>query len=199
VARRRLEEARRLTSPEPWIPIQTERLTLRDFRSTDSDDVHAYASIPDVARYMPWGPNSPDDTREFLTRVLSEQSAWPRFGFDFAIELRATGRVIGSIGLHLRDGPNRTAELGYCLHNAAWRQGFVSEAAHALVDVGFRTLNLHRIIAICDARNTASFGLMEKVGMRREGLFRRDREIKDEWRDTFLYAVLADDWKSRKC
>jgi RimJ/RimL family protein N-acetyltransferase len=53
---------------------------------------------------------------------------------------------------------------------------------------------LHRIFATCDVRNAASFGLMEKLGMRREGCFTQDRQIKGEWRDTYLYAALASDW-----
>lgn len=106
--------------------------------------------------------------------------------------------MIGSIGLHLPDVPNRTAELGYCLHRAFWRQGLAGEAARALVDAGFRSLDLHRVFATCDVRNTASFGLMASLGMQREGCLRRDRQIKDEWRDTYLYAVLAEDWCAAK-
>jgi len=186
-----------VTDPtEPWFPIRTERLLLRDFRRADFDDVHAYAADPEVSRYMPWGPNTPGQTREFLDRALIEQAVWLRLDFGLAIELTATGRVIGSISLDLRDGPNRTAEIGYCLHPASWRQGLITEAARALIDAAFRTLRLHRVLATCDVRNTASFGVMEKLGMRREGCFRRDRQIKDAWRDTFSYAVLAEDWGS---
>jgi len=145
---------------------------------------------------MTWGPNTPDETRAFLARSSVQQAAWPRLDFGFAIEHATTSRVIGSVGLHLRDGPNRTVELGYCLHRELWRQGLITEAASALVDVGFRTLNLHRVAASCDVRNTASFAVMERLGMRREGCFRRDRQIKGDWRDTYLYAVLAEDWLS---
>ena len=60
--------------------------------------------------------------------------------------------------------------------------------------MAFKTLNLHRVIATCDVRNTGSFGVMEKLGMRREGALRQDRQIKGAWRDTYLYAVLAEEW-----
>jgi RimJ/RimL family protein N-acetyltransferase len=159
------------TSADPWFPIRTERLVLRDFRRRDFDDVLAYGSDPEVARYMDWGPNTPDQTREFLARAFDQQSLWPRFDFGLAIEHASAERVIGSIG-----------------------QGLASEAAGALVDAGFRRLALHRIFATCDVRNTASFGLMERLRMRREGCFAQDRQIKGEWRDTYLYAALAGDW-----
>jgi len=182
------------TSADPWFPVRTERLVLRDFWLQDFDDVHAYGSDPEVARFMEWTPNTPEQTREFLARALDEQSRWPRFDFGLAIELLTAGRVIGSIGLHLRDGPNRTAEIGYCLNREFWRQGLASEAAKALIDAGFKRLGLHRIFATCDVRNTASLAVMEKLGMRREGCFTQDRRIKGEWRDTYAYAALARDW-----
>ncbi len=184
------------TQPEPptWHPVRTERLLLRDFRPTDLDAIHAYASDPEVARYMEWGPNTLEDTHFFLNRVLANQAAWPRLDFGLAIELAETSVVIGSINLRLRDGANRAAEVGYCLHRDYWRRGITHEAARALIDIAFKTLGLHRVIATCDARNTGSFSVMEKLGMRREGLMLQDQEIKGAWRDTLLYAVLAEAW-----
>jgi RimJ/RimL family protein N-acetyltransferase len=182
--------------PEPWIPIRTDRLVLRDFRPADFDDVHAYGGDPEVTRYTPWGPNTPDETREFLDRAIREQTTQPRVDFGLAIEWALTGRVIGSVGLHLRDGANRTAEVGWQLHRKFWGQGLASEAACALVDAAFGRLGLHRVFATCDVRNAGSFALMEKLGMRREACFRKDRQIKGDWRDTYLYAVLAEDWRS---
>ena len=71
--------------------------------------------------------------------------------------------------------------------------GEIDKAARALLGAGFRHLDLHRVFATCDVRNTGSFGVMEKIGMRREGLLRRDRQVKGAWRDTYLYAMLAED------
>jgi len=182
------------TQPHPWHPVRTERLRLRDFSPTDLEAVHAYGSDPDVARYMQWGPNTLEDTRLFLGRVLANQAAWPRLDFGLAMELAETGVVIGSINLCLRDAANRTAEIGYCIHRDYWRQGITYEASCALVDIAFKTLGMHRVIATCDARNTGSYAVMEKLGMRREGVMRQDQEIKGAWRDTYLYALLAEEW-----
>jgi len=186
------------TPPQSWLPIRTERLLLRDFQPGDFDDVHAYGSDPEVARYMEWGPNAEGDTRAFLERAFASQATWPRFDFGLVIEHAQGGKVIGSIDLRLRDAANRTVEIGYCLNRKCWRQGIVFEASHALIDTAFRTLGLHRVIATCDVRNAASFGVMEKLGMRREGVLRQDRQIKDAWRDTYLYAVLAEEWLGRR-
>ena len=182
------------TQPYPWHPVRTERLLLRDFVPSDFDAVHAYGSDLEVTRYMEWGPNTPDETRFFMDRALTGQSVWPMLHFGLAIEWLETSAVIGSIDLRLLDAANRTAEIGYCLHRDHWRRGIIHEASRALIDVAFRTLGLHRVIATCDVRNTGSFGVMEKLGMRREGVLRQDRQIKGAWRDTYLYAVLAEEW-----
>ena len=181
----------------PWFPLETPRLRLREFRQTDLDDVHAYGSDPRVSRFMDWGPNTPDISREFLGKGLKSQEAWPRGDVSLAIELRAEARVIGSIRLWVVDEGGRTAELGYSLHADYWRQGLATEAAGAMLAAGFRVLALHRIVATCNVRNRGSWAVMRKLGMRREARLRQDRLIKGEWRDTYLYALLADEYFAR--
>ena len=175
-----------------WLPIRTPRLILRDFRADDLDAIQAYARDPEVARFMVWGPNPLEQTREYLDLTLASQGEWPRFAFNLTIE--HAGSAAGSIALRLADSANRIADFGYCLRRDLWGQGLVTEAARALVETAFGVLGLHRLFATCDVRNGASFAVMEKLGMRREGHMRGDRFIKGEWRDTYLYAILASEW-----
>ncbi len=177
----------------PWPPLRTHRLVLRDFRGPDMAGVHAYAADPEVARFMRWGPNTPKDTAVFLEGALAAQADWPRLSINLAIE--HAGVASGAIGLRLRDAENRTAEIGWCLRRDLWRQGLMREAAGAMLDFAFGPLGLHRVVATCDPLNTASFRLMERLGLRREGHFRHDALVKGEWRDTLAYAVLADEWR----
>jgi RimJ/RimL family protein N-acetyltransferase len=181
-------------TPPPWFPLETERLLLRPFHAGDYDDIHAYGADPQVSRFMEWGPNTPEVTAEVLQRQLDMQTRWPRSDVSLALELKATGRLIGSIRLWVVDEANRTAELGYSLAASVWRQGLASEASRAMLAAGFGALSLHRIIATCDVGNLASWGVMEKIGMRREGLMRQDRMIKGARRDTYLYALLAEEY-----
>ena len=178
----------------PWYPIRTPRLLIRDFRLEDVEDAHLYGSDPEVARYMPWGPNSPEETAAVMARSLNEQATWPRLDHGFAIQHLASERVIGAIALHLRDLEGRAVEMGYCLNRSFWRQGLVTEAARAMLAVAFETLGLRRVFATCDVRNVGAYAVMEKLGMRREGAFRQDRIVKGTPRDTYLYAILADEW-----
>lgn len=180
---------------KPWFPIRTERLLLRAFTQADFADVHAYAIDPDVVRYMDWGPNTVEDTQAFLDRSFAAQLRWPRSDVNLAIEHIADGRVIGAIRLGVNEA-TRTGDIGYSLSSAFWRQGLGTEAARAMVVAGFGVLSLHRIWAECDARNAGSYGIMEKLGMRREAHFRQDKRARDGWRDSYLYAILAGEWRA---
>ena len=178
---------------DPWFPIRTPRLLLREFREADATDVHAYASDPEVARYMDWGPNDDAVTEAVMQRWLIVQQTWPREDVNLAVEHLAEGRVIGSIRLGLKDPEGRTADFGHSYHRDYWRQGYGAEAARALMRVGFETLDLHRIWATADVRNEGSWKLLARLGMRREAHFVRDLHVKGRWRDTYLYAILAEE------
>jgi ribosomal-protein-alanine N-acetyltransferase len=179
-----------------WFPLTTERLRLREFQATDEADIHAYASDPEVVRYASWGPNTLADTRVVLDAWLLEQRHWPRSAVTLAIELVAERRLIGGIRLEERDVVHRAADFGYTLQRAYWNRGIATEAGHALLRAAFETLGLHRVWATCDTRNAASQRVLEKLGLRREGEMRRDTIRRGQWSDTYLYAILADEWQS---
>ncbi len=182
----------------PWFPIRTKRLLLREARESDSADIHAYASDPEVARYMDWGPNDEATTRDVLDRWTKKQAEWPRADVNLLVEHLADSRVIGSIRLGVKDLANRSADFGHSYNRAYWRKGYGTEAARAMLAVGFETLGLHRIWATADVRNRASWSLLAKLGMRREARFRRDVFVKGVWRDSYLYAILAEEWRTAK-
>ena len=179
-------------STPSWLPIETERLLLRDFREDDFDSIHAYATDPEVVRYMPWGPNTLEITREVLDRNLERQKTWPREDLSLAVEVKATSEMIGGISLH--DANSDNSAFGYCYSRDAWGKGYGTEAARALARIAFTELGHHRIWATCDARNHGSYAIMEKVGMRREGHLLKNRKAPDGWCDSYVYALLADEW-----
>lgn len=179
----------------PAITIQTPRITLREYQQADFPGVHAYSIDPDAVRFMSWGPNTPQDTRAFIQTAIGLQSAEPRLDYFFVVVSNHHREIIGGCGLHLKDPEQRCATMGYIFNRVYWGQGYASEAARALIQLGFFHLNLHRIIATCDTRNLASARVMEKNHMRREALFRQDMWQKGAWRDSYLYAILADEWR----
>ena len=176
--------------------IKTPRLVLRDFRENDWSAVHEYAADLDVVRYMPWGPNTAEQTTAFIERAIAASAADPRTSFEFAITLADTGRLIGGCGIRVASRPHRSADMGYCLRKDAWGLGYATEAAAAILGFGFDVLNSHRVFATCDTENHGSARVLEKLGMRREAHFREDTRIHGRWRDSYLYAVLEQEWRA---
>lgn len=176
-------------------PLLTPRLTLRTHTADDVDDVFAYQSDPEVARYQLYEPR----TRE---QVVERSADWPAAtrlekNDDFlqlAIELDS--RVIGSIYFVLKRVEDEMAEIGWALHRDFQGQGYAFEAASATLDLAFRTIGLHRVTAELDPRNGPSIALCERLGMRREAYHVEDMFFKGAWADTGVYAILNREWLS---
>ena len=171
--------------------LETPRLLLRAFETTDFDDVHIYAKDPEVTRYQSWGPNDENDTREFLRR--SKDSFRPPDGADleFAIVEQASSKVIGGCGIHCRRKEFREYEIGWTLSRSCWRRGFGTEAASALIDYAFSSAKAHRLYALVDPENVGSIARSEQLGFVLEGRQHEDTFIRGEWRDTLIFARLS--------
>jgi len=178
--------------------IRTERLVLRDFEETDWEAVHAYASDPEVVRYVDWGPNTEEETKNFIQRAIAHQKEQPRRTYTLAIVLKLDGRLVGGCGIEVLNPDNREGWIGYCLNRNFWGQGYATETAKVLLEFGFNHLNLHRVFATCEPANIASAQVLEKIGMQREGRLREHKWAKRKWRDSLLYAILDYEWKKLK-
>ena len=183
----------------PTYPIETRRLRLRPFTLDDFEALYAIQSREDVARYLYWSPRSRDEVREGLVS-RTRQGVLEREGeaLVLAVERRDTGVVIGSVNLFWLSAEHRQGEIGFVFHPDHYGQGFAREAAVEMLRLGFEGLGLHRVIGPCDARNTASARLMERLGMRHEAHFRQNEFVKGEWCDGLVYAMLATEWAARQ-
>jgi RimJ/RimL family protein N-acetyltransferase len=181
----------------PDYPIETERLRLRPFTRGDVDAVYAYRSREDVCRYL---------FDEPMTRETCAETVQARIGqlsldvegdrIVLAVERKAGGPPIGEVSLILRSVESLQAEIGYIFHPEVHRQGFATEAAALMVDAGFRGAGMHRVYARCDARNVASWRVMERLGMRREAHFRDHALVKGRWDEELIYAIVETEWRS---
>ena len=170
--------------------LHTERLLLRPYRSGDVDDVLAYATDPEWNRFL--GLPQPYTRRSAEEFVATSILADPATRTSWAIVHE--GRVRG--GIELTAGTTGTAELGYSLARPLWGRGLTTEAVTAVIAFGFESLDLARIQAHADIRNEASWRVMEKVGMRREGVLRSNSLVARERVDDVLYDVLSEDPRS---
>lgn len=173
--------------------LRTPRLILREWREEDFAFSYALATDPEVMRYASREPVDAEAVRRLLGRRIATTMMQPRTHFGLAVTLAETGEVIGRCGLYLTDDP-RVAWISYELQRDQWGHGYMPEAVTALLRLGFEELQLHRVYAECHPDNRASYRLMEKVGMRREGYLRASHWEHDEWWDVLLYAILEQDW-----
>ncbi|WP_382308930.1 GNAT family N-acetyltransferase [Herbiconiux sp. UC225_62] len=184
----------------PWAPeypVETERLDLRPHRMADLDDLHRYHSDPEVVRYIPWPVRTLDETRAALESrthqgVVFEPGQW----LVLAMQVRDTGRVIGEVLLKYDSETDARGELGYAMAADVAGRGYATEAARAVLGLAFDDFGLHRVIARLDARNEASARLLHRLGMRQEAHFRQDEWFKEEWTDTLVFAMLAEEWRA---
>jgi ribosomal-protein-alanine N-acetyltransferase len=176
------------------LPIVTERLVLRRYTHDDIPDVLALARQHSVAgKFSQTIQATEEGVRAYIDWQNSSQPFERDKVFELAIERREDGKVIGLVGM-IREDPGQ-AEIGWAIGVEHRGQGYATEAARALMDYGFTSLGLHRIHADASTDNIASWRIMERLGMRREGLLRQAVYEGGKWLDRYIYGMLADEWR----
>jgi RimJ/RimL family protein N-acetyltransferase len=188
------------TVPETSWPVRTDRLTLRPATPEDLRAVFTIRALPEVGQWMPDLPTSYD------AWVLAQGQ---RGGLERMVAVLLDEEVIGHLYLHVEDAWSQVevrdqatraqAEVGWAFDPAHQGQGYATEAVRELLRVCFEDLGVRRVVALAFADNAPSLRVMEKVGMRREALMRKEslhREL--GWVDGVSYAVLAEEWLSSR-
>ena len=175
--------------------IETDRLILRRFRSEDAEDMYAnWASDPEVTRFLTWPTHaSVDVTKSLLADWI------PRYEdggyFNWAMESKETGQVIGNISVVKLREDTGAADMGYCMGRAWWGRGLMPEALKAVMDYLFHTVELNRIAACHDVNNPKSGRVMDKAGMKLEGVWRQAGKNNQGICDEVWHAALRGEWE----
>lgn len=157
--------------------------------------MHSYSRLDEVVRYQPWGPNTEEESKEFVSMAVEASTAKPRTLYHLAVVERSTSHVFGTVSLKVgTEDSRKEGELGYVLHPDVWKRGYATEAARLLVRFGFEDLQLEQIVATCDPRNAASGRVLAKVGMRYARRDLRSMQIRDGWRDSDVYILERSAW-----
>jgi RimJ/RimL family protein N-acetyltransferase len=175
--------------------IDTERLILRPFRIADAPAMFRnWASDPAVTRYVTWPTHkNVEETVGIVGSWVRQTAEDPRF-YQWAIELKSLGEPIGSIAVaHLFEDV-AGAELGWCLGRAWWGQGYMPEAAKAVIAYLFERAGFDRVAARYDARNEKSGRVMQKLGMTREGVLRQAGRCNAGVCDEVVYSILRGEY-----
>ena len=180
---------------------ETDWMLLRPYRDSDYDVFADLHGRDDVARYLPWETRDAEASRVALERHHDMSIEKDGDGITLAANLKGTddkesGRLIGEFVLFLRSVKHSGGEVGYVLHPDFQGQGLATEGARAMLNLGFETMGMHRIIARIDARNVASAAVLTRLGMRKESHLVKNELFKGEWSDEADYAILAEEWSN---
>jgi RimJ/RimL family protein N-acetyltransferase len=179
----------------PAYPIVTERLLLRPLTPDDADSLLAYRGRPDVCRYVPFEPM---DEQLIADRLAGP---WARAALTdegqsltLGAVLARTGQLVGDVVLFWHSREHEGGELGYVFNPDFAGHGYATEAARAVLRLGFEDLGLHRIVARLDERNEGSARVARRLGMRQEACLVDNEIFKGEWSTELQFARLAREW-----
>ncbi len=181
-----------LTTPT----LHTARLLLRPFTEEDKDALYALMSNATVLRYWdapPWSERARADRFLARCKVMEQEGS----GVRLAIERTVDGVFIGWCAFMQWNPDFRSALIGYCLAETAWGHGYATEAAGAMVQWAFDTLDLNRLQSEADTRNRASERVLEKLGFVREGTLRENCIVNGDVSDSSVYGLLRREWEQR--
>ena len=170
--------------------LESERLFLRAFEPGDAAEVQRLAGDPQVSELT---SNIPHPYRDGMAETwIAQHGEWAAAGRSYVWAICHQGELVGAISL-TDVAPGHQAELGFWLGRCAWGKGFMTEAARAVVEHAFVSLNLTRLHSSHFAENQASGHVLEKLGFRKEGTQRRHLYKNGEFHDRVLYGLLAED------
>jgi RimJ/RimL family protein N-acetyltransferase len=183
------------TELRPAYPIATERLLLRPLTPGDAESLLAYRSRPDVCRFVPFEPMDKDAIVDRLAGPWARSTLTDEGqSLTLGAVLAETGELVGDVVLFWHSREHRAGELGYVFNPDFAGHGYATEAARAVLRLGFEDLGLHRIVARLDERNEASARVARRLGMRQEARLVDNEIFKGEWSTELQFALLAREW-----
>ena len=179
------------------IRLSTDRLLIRKFEADDFSSYAAYRCRSDVYRYLyAASPKRGELESKFLKAM---EPAFEESGdaYQLAVVRQSDNVLLGDVVLKLADKAALQAEVGYVFNPEYAGQGYATEAVAAVINLGFRHFKCHRIFARLDTANTASVGVVERLGLRREAHLIENDRFNGVWGSEYIYAVLALEWEPR--
>jgi [ribosomal protein S5]-alanine N-acetyltransferase len=176
--------------------LSTERLILEDMNGGDLASMQQLARDPRVMRYVLIWLENDGQVAGFVQHAIDAAQQADRQDYVLAVRIPGTGEFAGFVMLEIDPGQESSAEVGYILLPDYWKCGYASEILRALLAFGFGELALHRVYGKCDELNLASARVLEKCGLTYEGTLREHVWLRDHWRSTRYYGMLAGEYLS---
>lgn len=180
------------------LKIETPRLIIRHLSLSDLAGFHIYRSNPEVTKYQGFDVMTIDEAEKFINE--NSQKSFGKAGewVQYAIEEKATGKLIGDCAIKLDQYDTRIAEIGITISHLEQKKGFAKESLLGILSFLFDEKNICRVVEIVDAENIASLNLLKSTGFRQEGHFIENIFFKGKWGSEFQYAMLKREWDAQK-
>jgi RimJ/RimL family protein N-acetyltransferase len=175
------------------VPFATARLTVRRLAPGDWKDLLELLSDEEIFRYTPGQPLDEESILRWLESDAHVKLTTPDQTYGLGLILKESENLIGYLGLRLAAPELQQGYLTIQVNRAFQKQGFATEALAGVLRFCFNDLKLHRVSASCDSRNEAALKLLEKAGLRREGMFIKDSFLHGAWTNTVWHAVLREE------
>jgi RimJ/RimL family protein N-acetyltransferase len=182
-----------LTPVPPAWPLRTERLVLRPFEPADADAFAVGWASEEWTSLLLSRPMNRAEVGEMVRRRMDPGDG----AFVGLVVATHDGTVVGDSMLHLQGTGLTEGEIGWTILPGSGGRGYATEAARAVLRLGFEHFGLRRIVANLDARNDRSAALCERLGMRREVHRLGDFWSKGTWTDSYEYALLREEWRAQ--
>lgn len=177
--------------------LETDRLILRRFTEDDiTPSYRNWCCDPEVTKFLTWPTHSSEKVTEKVLKSWMESYSDPVF-YQWAIEFKELGEVIGTISVVNISADTCSMEVGYCIGKKWWHKGITSEAFAAVIDYLFAEIGLERISARYDPNNPHSGDVMKKCGLRYEGTLRKADKNNQGIVDACWYGILREEWKGK--
>ena len=174
--------------------IETDRLFLKEITWSDLNDIHNLHSHPEVDEFNTLGiPEGLDDTRKIIAPLIKGKHTTPRRIYTWKLTHKETNMFIGLAGMTLSNDKFRLGEIYYKFLPEYWGKGLATEVAKRLIVLGFEKFKLHKVEAGVATENISSIRVLEKSGMKCEGIRRKILPVRGNWLDNYHYAIVEDD------
>jgi len=176
--------------------LTNDSVVLRPAQLSDFDAVKQYRQDLENCRYIR-PPESDADTLAMVEKMSKPWQLSQGYWNGLVICLPENNTVIGEVAFNIEDWFHQRIEIGYRLNKSASGKGLCTQAVALLINYLCEEIGVHKIVAKCDPRNTASYKVMEKLGMQREAFFAEHYLLGNEWTDQYDYGLLAANWQHK--
>ncbi|MGE7602720.1 GNAT family N-acetyltransferase [Peribacillus sp. NPDC097675] len=171
--------------------MESERIVLRPVSLDDAEDMYEYTSDEETTRYLYDPHKDLNRTKNFIANYFLEEPLG-----KYAIVLKESNKMIGAIEFRIHES-NKCGELGYTLNRNFWGKGYMTEAGRLILELAFNVLDLERVFAECDVINAASGKVLDRLGMKCEGIHRKSHMTKGTLFDSAYYSILKEEYLTR--